>query len=132
MLINSTLNSWIETRCLDHKRGECKVKITRNITKESAQVGIVNQVLNDLKEHKSIVLKIEHLIPEVLIDTPQRYLARYIDKYGEYDFEITKLINGWTVISSNLKVGTFQDADYIKWNFETQLKKYAPRVLAQV
>lgn len=105
--------------------------ITRTLINEFAQVSDLDQVLNELKKHKSVVLQIEHLTPEVLIDTPQRYLARYTDKFGGYDFEITKSIDGWTVISSNLKVGTFDDADYIKWDFESQLKKYSPRVLAQ-
>jgi hypothetical protein len=29
-----------------------------------------------------------------------------------------------------MKIGTYKDTDYIKWNFESQLAKYTPKVLA--
>jgi hypothetical protein len=89
----------------------------------------VNQVVNALKSHKSVILKFEHLVPDVLVDTPQHYLARYTDRYGDYEFEITKAGNGWTVTSSGMKIGTFKDVDYIKWDFESQLAKYTPKIL---
>ena len=89
----------------------------------------VNQVINALKKHKSVILQFEHLSPEVLIDTPQHYLARYTDRHGDYEFEITKSSAGWTITSSGVQIGTFKDADYIKWDFESQLAKYTPKVL---
>lgn len=89
----------------------------------------VNQVINVLKKHQSVILHFEHLSPEVLIDTPQHYLARYTDRHGDYEFEITKTSAGWKVTSSEMVIGTFKDADYIKWDFESQLAKYTPKVL---
>jgi hypothetical protein len=89
----------------------------------------VNQVINELKKHKIVTVEFEHLLPEVLIDTPQHYLARYTDQDGDYEFEITKTSAGWKVTSSGMVIGTFKDSDYIKWNFESQLAKYTPKVL---
>jgi len=89
----------------------------------------VNQAINALKKHKSVTLQFEHLVPDVLVDTHQHYIARYTDRHGEYEFEITKSSDGWTVTSSGMKIGTFKDADYIKWDFESQLAKYTPKVL---
>ena len=89
----------------------------------------VNQVINELKKHKIVTVEFEHLLPEVLIDTPQHYLARYTDQDGDYEFEITKSSAGWTITSSGVQIGTFKDADYIKWDFESQLAKYTPKVL---
>ena len=89
----------------------------------------VNQVISALKKHKSVILHFEHLWPEVLIDTSLHYRARYTDRHGGYEFEITKSSDGWIVTSSDVQIGTFKDADYIKWDFESQLAKYTPRVL---
>jgi hypothetical protein len=89
----------------------------------------VNQVINELKKHKIVTVEFEHLLPEVLIDTPQHYLARYTDQDGDYEFEITKTSAGWKVTSSGMVIGTFKDADFIKWDFESQLAKYTPKVL---
>ena len=47
----------------------------------------------------------------------------------DYEFEITKTSAGWKVTSSGMVIGTFKDADYIKWDFESQLAKYTPKVL---
>ena len=40
----------------------------------------VNQVINALKKHKSVILHFEHLVPKVLIDTPQLYRAKHTDR----------------------------------------------------
>lgn len=90
----------------------------------------INQVINALKQYKGVILHFEHLVPEVLIDTPQHYRAKYKDRHGDYVFEITESTGGWTVTSSGMKIGTFEDADYIKWDFESQLAKYTPKVLS--
>ena len=100
-----------------------------NIAFKTALKNDVNQVINALKKHKSVILKFEHLVPEVLMDTPEHYRAAYADRHGDYVFEITKSSDGWTVTSSGMKIGTFKDADYIKWDFESQLAKYTPKVL---
>lgn len=100
-----------------------------NLAFETALKNDVNQIINALKNHESVILQFEHLSPEVLIDTPQRYLARYTDRHGDYEFEITKSSAGWTITSSGVQIGTFKDADYIKWDFESQLAKYTPKVL---
>ncbi len=90
----------------------------------------VNQVINALKKHKSVILHFEHLVPKVLVDTPQLYRAKYTDRQGDYEFEITKSADSLTVTSSGMKIGTYKDTDYIKWNFESQLAKYTPKVLS--
>lgn len=98
---------------------------------ETALKNDVNQTINTLKKYKSVILQFEHLLPEVLIDTPQHYRARYTDRHGDYEFEIAKTSAGWKVTSSGMAIGTFKDADYIKWDFESQLAKYTPKVLGE-
>jgi hypothetical protein len=100
-----------------------------NLAFNAALKNDVNQVINQLKKHKIVTVEFEHLLPEVLIDTPQHYLARYTDQDGDYEFEITKTSAGWKVTSSGMVIGTFKDPDYIKWDFESQLAKYTPKVL---
>lgn len=100
-----------------------------NITFRDAVNEDVNQLIRALKKHKSVILHFEHILPEVLIDTPLHYRAGYTDWHGGYEFEITKSSDGWIVTSSGVQIGTFKDADYIKWDFESQLAKYTPRVL---
>lgn len=100
-----------------------------NLAFNAALKNDVNQVINALKKHKSVILQFEHIAPEVLIDTPEHYLARYTDRHGDYEFEITKSSAGWKVTSSEMVIGIFKDPDYIKWDFESQLAKYTPKVL---
>ena len=109
---------------------QSKKGMIMNLAFKTALKNDVNQVISALKKHKSVILQFEHLSPEVLIDTPEHYLARYRDRHGDYEFEITKTSAGWAVTSSGVHIGTFNDVDYIKWNFESQLAIYTPKVLS--
>jgi hypothetical protein len=89
----------------------------------------IGKIAKAFETHDSVILSYAKLVPSVLIDSKNHYKAVYIDSAGTYEFEIVKKNNKFIVISDGFECSTSPDAEYIKWNFESQLALIHPKVL---
>jgi hypothetical protein len=67
--------------------------------------------------------------PVIKVDTAKKYVADYTDDYGTYEFTIKKQNGSFVITSDNQKVHSGSDINYIRWNFECQLREVNPKVL---
>ena len=89
----------------------------------------MKKVVKALKTHKNVIVTFERLAPKVIEDSDDLYKAEYTDKDGSYLFEIIKKDGKWVITSDGFECSRSSNIDYIKWNFESQLATYTPKVL---
>lgn len=76
-----------------------------------------------------IVQSWKFIKPVIKVDTKKKYVADYTDNYGTYEFSIKKVNGSFVITSDNQEVHTGSNIEYIRWNFECQLREVSPKVL---
>lgn len=89
----------------------------------------LDQVVKAFESKQNVTLVFKHLAPKVIEDSEHLYKAKYKDSFGSYTFQIQKVGDAWQVTSSGLKFSPTKDKDFLRWNYESQLALYSPKVL---
>jgi hypothetical protein len=90
----------------------------------------INQAVDALKTSDTLILRYKHLVPSILLDTFNKYEALYTDSEGTYLFEIKRVGKRFVVSTDGFVCSNSSEVDYIKWNFDSQLATYTPKVLS--
>ena len=100
------------------------------LTSQEVMKKEINKAVEALKTSDTLILRYKHLAPKVLLDDVNKYEALYTDSEGTYFFEIKRVGKGFEVSTDGFVCSNSSDVDYIKWNFESQLATYTPKVLS--